>query len=253
MKRLKKWLFPLLTCLIAAGAAVLPPYLSQLRDVGQFGQIHVEGLAADALPVREPLNLLERLALYARWQGQAEPVPSFQSPEAGEDREGERAERANLVLELLVQAGVLPAHLIQSPLKSADMTRILLWETADGIGREPVEFWKAAGDLGDGSFWVTFDGESGLPLELHLYDPDMAQWLAYKEPDTLPDLAEQYFALLGLEVDLVEPHFPANSAPWERQFAVAETGIVYWVSFNATTLDIDMEPSRMNAYTDYDG
>ena len=248
MRVIKKWLFPVLTCLIALGAAVLPPYLSEVRDARQFGQVHTEELSADPLPVREAWDLLDRLELYARWYTNSEIIPSFQTPEMDEALNTRLAVQALMSLE---QAGVIPGHRL--PVKQASVNRILLWNPADSMDSQtPVEFWKAAGDLGDGSFWVTLDGESGLPLELHLYDPNMAQWLAYKEASTLPHLAEQFFALLGLETNLVDLQLPADNAPWERQFAVAGTGIVYWVSFNATTLDIDMEPSRMNGSMNYD-
>lgn len=252
MKLVKKWLLPALTCLIVAGAAALPPYLSQLRDARQLGQIHAETLEADALPIREPPGFWERLELYARWRASSEPVPSFQNPEMDGELNTRLAVQA---LMSLAQAGVIPD--LRLPVKQASVNRILLWDPADSVGSQtPVEFWKAEGDLEGGSFWVTVDSESGLPLELHLYDPNMAQWLAYKEPDTLPDLAEEFFALLGLETTLaLEKSYslPTNGAPWERRFAVAGLKIDYLFVFNATTLDISMEPRQMNSFTDYDG
>ena len=65
MKLIKKWLLPVLTCLIVAGAAVLPPYISQARDDRQFGQVHAEELDAVPLPVYEPPTLMDRIKLYA--------------------------------------------------------------------------------------------------------------------------------------------------------------------------------------------
>ena len=59
----KKWLFPALTCLIVAGAAMLPPLVSQARDVRLLGQVHAELLDADALPVTAGRPQL------ALWQG----------------------------------------------------------------------------------------------------------------------------------------------------------------------------------------
>ena len=238
MKRFKKWLFPILTCLIVAGAAVLPPYLSQLRDAGQFGQIHVEGLAADALPVREPLDLLGRLKLYARWHDPLEAIPSFQTP-AMEEMDSELAQQA---LEELARAGVIPEHLLENALEQSDVNRILLWDPIDGIGRqEPVEFWRVTAAFGNGSVWMHLDSESGLPLCLGLYDPNMARWLHYKEPDTLPNLAGCYFDLLGLEARLVETDPISDAAPWSRKFLIEGTDLCYHVSFNATTLAIDLE------------
>lgn len=235
MKLVKKWLFPILTCLIIVGAAVLPPYISQVRDNKQFGQIHAEELNADILSAREPPDLLERLELYARWCTPTETIPSFQNPETDVDL----AEQA---LERMVQANVIPSHLLWDSVEQADATRLLLWNPTDSIGSQtPIEFWRVKVYLGDRSLSMDLDGESGLPLHLNLYDPNIAQWLDYKEPDTLPNLAECYFDLLGLEADLVGGDVPLDSAPWERQFFIKGTDMCYRFAFNATVLTIDLD------------
>ena len=242
MKLVKKWLFPILTCLIVVGAAVLPPYISQIKDNRQFTQIHISELNADALPVWEGRNLLERFELYARWDtDRSEIIPSFQTTLTNEESENmELAEQVlNQALNHLTQAGVIPAYLFESPLKPTNIRRTLLWDPADSMSsQEAVEFWRVTADFGNGSLWMTIDSESGLPLILSLSDPNMAQWLQYKDPDTLPNMAERYFDLLDLEFESVETDIPSDAAPWERYFVIDGTDVQYGFIFNATLLTI---------------
>lgn len=119
------------------------------------------------------------------------------------------------------------------------MNRILLWDPADSISsQEPVEFWRITAGFGSGSLWMTVDGESGFPLTLSLSDPNMAQWLLYKDPETLPDMAEHYFDLLELEAEPLETDIPSDAAPWEQYFVIEGTKVQYGFVFNATLLTI---------------
>lgn len=237
MKLVKKWLFPILTCLIIIGAAILPPLISQVKDSQQFAQIHISELNADALPVREGRNQLERLELCARWHTNSEIIPSFQIPVLEVDlADTELAEQA---LNFLTQADVIPARLLLSPMERISMDRILLWDTKDSMSsQEPVEFWRVTADFGNCHIWMTVDSESGLPLTLSLSDPNMAQWLLYKDPDTLPNMAERYFDLLDLEAGLVETGILSDATPWERYFIIEGTEVRYGFVFNATQLTI---------------
>ena len=245
MKLVKKCLFPVLTCLIIAGAAVLPPYISQVKDDQQFAQIHASELDADALPVWEGRDLLERLELYARWStDHSEIIPSFQTmPFSEETADMELAVQVlSQALSRLTQADVIPSHLLELPLWPTNVYRILLWDPADSTGgQEPVEFWEMSADWGKGSLVMIVDCESGLPLRLSLFDPNMARWLQYKDPDTLPNMAERYFDLLGLVAEPVETGLPPDAAPWNRDFVIEGTKIRYSFSFNATLLSIHLE------------
>lgn len=253
MKQVKKWLFPVLTLLVAAGAAALPPYISQARDAGQFGQLHAEVLEADALPVREPPTLLERLALYARWCTPSETIPSFHSPVVDGDLPKPAAREA---LMRLAEAKVLPYELVEESLLElmvVDMDCVLLWDPTDRMsGQEPVSIWGVSAELpyGYGSIGMDLDAESGLPLRLSIYDPNMAQWLNYKDPDALPDLARRYFDLLGLEAQLLESDDDSvGAAPWSRWFSVTGVeSLCYHISFNATMLNISLG-SRTENFT----
>ena len=247
MKLVKKYLFPILTCLIVAGAVVLPPYISHIRDYRQFfRQIHTSELDAEALPVWEGRDLLERLELYARWHTLSDIIPSFQIGPDNEDPENVKLAEQTLsqALNHLARAGVIPDSLLKFPLEHAGITRILLWDPADSMNsREPLEFWSVTADWGDGSLWITVDSESGLPLVLNIYDPNMAQWLSDKAPDTLPNLAERFFDLLDLEAEMVETDIPLDAAAWNLYFVIEGTEIRYWVTFSnpdATMLDISL-------------
>ncbi len=252
MRLAKKWLFPLLTCLVVLGSVALPRRISEARDAKQLGQIHTEDLAEEDLPVYEPPSLMDRLELYARWCTPSETIPSFQSPAILYDEDPGQCE--NLVrqaLERLAQAEVIPSHFLSSTLTITSLNRILLWDPAVSAGRqEPMEFWSVMADLGDGSFWMRLDGESGLPLTWSLYDPNMARWLPYKDPQALPSLAERYFALLDLEA--AEVGASGDTALWERHFSTADTGITYEISFNATMLNIQVTWDTTGPISNFD-
>ena len=247
MKLVKKWLFPILTCLIVAGAVVLPPYISHIRDNRQFfGQIHTSELDAEALPVWEGRDLLERLELYARWHTDpSEIIPSFQAPiEAELVYSLAYIGLAEQALDHLAQADIIPAHFLQYPLELIKMDRILLWDPTENMGsQEPVQFWKVTAYLNKVFLWITIDGESGLPLEMSLSDPDMARWLSYKDPDALPGLAERFFDIWELKSELVQTLLPLDAAPWEWRFVTEGTEIQYWFSLNPTTLTISLGQS----------
>lgn len=251
MKLVKKWLFPLLTCLVVVGSVALPRRISEARDAKQLRQIHTEELAED-LPVYDPPTLLDRLELYTRWCTPSETIPSFQSPVILYDEDSGQSENlARQALDRLAQAEVIPSHLLSSTLTITSMDRILLWDPAVSVGRqEPMEFWAVMADLGDGSLWMRLDGESGLPITLSLYDPNMARWLSYKDPQALPSLTEHYFALLDLEA--AEVGASGDTALWERQYSVGDTGITYCVSFNATMLNIQPGRDTTDPVTGFD-
>ena len=241
MKLIKKWLLPILTCLIVIGAAVLPPYISQVKDDRQFAQIHTSELNADALPVWEGWDLLERLELFARWHtNHSEIIPSFQTVPDGE--EAENVELAALTLsralDCLIQAVILPDYLLKFPLEHPNITRVLLWDP-DSIGsREPMVFWEVWGDLGESSLYMIVDSESGLPLVLNVFEPNMGQWLSYKDPGTLPNLAQRYFDLFGLKSEPAETDLPSDTDPWQRYFVIEGTEIQFCFTFTYSMLDV---------------
>ena len=142
-------------------------------------------------------------------------------------------------LDDLTQAGVLPDYLFEFPMEHINMTRLLLWDPGNMNSHNSAEYWSATADFGENCHvWIVIDSESGLPLKLSLSDPNMAQWLSYKDPVTLPDMAERFFDLLGLEAQMSATILPSDTTPWEYRFTIEGTEIEYWIVFNATMLDI---------------
>lgn len=232
MKLLRKWLFPALTCLIVIGAAVLPPRLSQARDAREFGQVHAEALEAEELPVYEPPSLLDRLKLFVRWSSGVETIPSFQS------REEQYVEKAKQVtweaLEQLVDGGLIPDYLAEG-LELTSWSYVLLWDTESSIADQaPTIIWRVSADFGDkawmATLWMDVDAESGLPLTLDVYDSDINQWLPY-EADAFQQWTDQYLALLGLDVELVDVTGPKENGGLALDYDIRDTNFGYWARY----------------------
>lgn len=246
MKLVKKWLFPALVCLIVVGAAVLPPYLSRLRDAKQFGQSHTEALAAETLPVREEPTLLDRLALYVHWMDRKEIVPSFQSPE--ENRQEEAAGLAWTALKQLAQAEVIPDKLLQSPSGGSEFpyitswTYILLWNPEGGVaGQAPVGLWRVTAELGDTCVMgMDIDQESGLPIRLTLYDPELGQWLAWKDSAAQAAVGRGFLSLLGLEGQAAQQ--PYAETPGTTVLPVADAEFYCEVTLAKNQLIVEFRP-----------
>lgn len=251
MKYVKQWLIPVLTCLIVAGAAVLPPYLSQLRDVKQFGQIHTEGLAADGLPVREEPDLAARLALYVRWNDNKEIIPSFQSPES--DWKGQAEELIQAALERLTQAGVIPEKLLvgkAATLEITSWTYVLLWDPDVGVaGQNPIGFWRITAELGERSMWMDIDQESGLPAQLGFYDPAMTRWMPWEDRTARAAALEGFLSMLGLAGEEVNPvPFDPNCI----RYRVADCDFCYQ-AFQGSESLLSIEPRPLSELAEGEG
>lgn len=245
MKLVRKWLFPALTCLIVMMAALLPPYISQLRDAKRFGQIHTEVLAKDPLPAREDPDLAARLALYVRWMDK-ESIPSFQSAE--ENSQEEAAGLAWSALKQLAQAGAIPDRLLQSPSGGSEFpyttswTYILLWNPESGIaGQAPVGFWRVTAELGDTRVvGLDIDQESGLPIRLTLYDPKLAEWLAWKDSAAQAAAGQDLLSLLGLAGEPAQQ--PYAESPGTTVLPVADAEFYCEVSLAKNQLIMEFRP-----------
>ena len=247
MKLLKKWLFPVLTCLIVAGAAVLPARVSQARDARQFGQIHTEELKADALPEWKGPSFLERLEMYICQYSYDEerPVLSFHSTlYYGDPVRDEVIERAK---DTLTQSGILPNwYFTDEPFEDftgPTVSHTLLWDPADSASwQEPSSFWLVTFQYHSESgahyknLSVVLDDESGLPITLALSDTNMAKWLPYKA-DALRAFMERYFDALGLEVQLQDSDNPEPDG-LVLSYLVSGTNVGYTAEHNATLLSI---------------
>ena len=262
MKLLKKWLFPVLTCLIVAGAAVLPARVSQARDARQFGQVHTEELKADVLPVYEPPGLGDRMELYAHRLSIDHPVLSFEDPFYFEQYPQEREELMQSMEALLTEAGLIPKWVFQEePFTDLTIKRCLLWDPAeDSAVQRPAAFyvfkWACYEKLHNKLLTVDVDAETGLPIEVYIFDTNISQWLPY-EVEPLQALVGRFFDLLGMDVQEVDTDQPYEV--W-RDFYYDVNGLPvrYAVSRHPTSvsiqLDLNWHGSGASSATDvYDG
>ncbi len=244
MRRLKKWLLPALTCLIVAGAAVLPPYLSRLGDQRLFGQIHTEELAADSFPVREPLTFRERLALYAGQYDSAHPVLSFR--DNGYFEEPKDKELVEAAMKQLMEAGIVSDWVFrETAFDDVAAARLLLWDPAGEGVQEPSAYWDVEWNYHSdkrrqASVSLVLDAETGLPIHLYIGDTNMSQWLPY-DTDALGAWAGRFLALLGLEFREVESAYPMFDPSLNLRYAVAESPVHFLVSRGPTSLTIQPE------------
>ncbi len=255
MKLVRKWLFPALTCLIVLGAAALPPYLSQLRDARQFDQVHTEALEADGLPVAQPPTLLDRMELFANHQ--YSPGDSILSSNTGTYTDSSsKAEQALALRRLLTGQGIIPEFFFEEYTGSTDeafeycgIQRLLLWDPAGEQGvREPFRYylfaWNDYETYHSKSLSVDVDAETGLPIQVLVYDTDIAQWCPYSR-DALDGAAFRFFEMMGWTVweDVVpmEPPEPENKF-FQLCFAIPDTDLYYWFTHGPTTLNITLNP-----------
>lgn len=246
MRLVKKWLFPALTCLIVAGAAVLPPYLSQLRDAGQFGQVHTQALEADALPVYEPPGLTDRLLLYSHSSFADRPVLSFEDYAYFEQSPQAKAELMQSAEDMLTEAGLIPKWVFQEePFTDLEARRLLLLDPAEGGSiQEPATFyilsWANYNKLHSKRLTVYLDAESGLPIYFSIFDTNISQWLPY-EAEPLQTLAGRFFDLLGMDAQELGTGGPPEV--WRGiEYVLTGTQVYYSVTREPTAVTI--EPDR---------
>lgn len=245
MKLVKKWLFPALTCLIVAGAAALPPRISQARDARQFGQVHTEELAADSLPAYEPPSLADRLELYAYRFSKEHPVLSFEDTFYFEQHPQEKEELMQSVEDMLVEAGVIPKWAFEEdPFTELTARSLLLWDPAeDSSVQKPATFywltWENHDKLHNKIFVVYTDGETDLPIDIYIHDTNISQWLPY-EAEPLRELAGRYFELLGMDVREVDADRPYE--PWHTfYYELTDTAVRYSVHRQPTSVTIELD------------
>lgn len=243
MKLIQKWLFPVLTCFLVIGAAVLPQYVSQTRDAQQFGQVHAEALDAAPLPVYEPPSLMDRIKLYA---GRYNPERPILFSHSYSDEPAKR-EIAQSVQDLLIGAGVLPEWIFrEEPFEHTELSRCLLWDPDGDTLQKPIAFWEISLSYFSNkshlkSLYVTVDTETGLPIKLHVGDTNMSQWLPY-QTDDLRTLARHFFELLEMEAQEIDLQGSGYASPsLNLSYAIAGTGMNYFVSRAPVDLEIQMD------------
>ena len=254
MKLVKKWLFPALTCLIVAGAAMLPPLVSQARDVRLLGQVHAELLDADALPAVELPTLTDRMALYADRFSHTHPVLSFRDYGVTEEDAAfpDQEPLVQATRELLTGADVLPNWIFEEePLEGEVTERLLLWDpAASGTFQEPAVFWglkwSYSNKFHGKDLTVYLDAVTGLPIYLWVFDTNISQWLPY-DTDHLRTLAERFFGLLGLDIREIDYETTiSEDVQLPLRYSVAGTAMVFNVIRTPTALTIELNPNWRN-------
>lgn len=250
MKRMKKWLLPVLTGLIVVGAAALPAQISRARDARQFGQVHREELAVNALPDQDAPTLTDRLTLFVSQYYPEHPVLSYMAAVESEESYRTVTQRG---MELLTESGIFPSSFSQDFEKKAvqpvNVNQLLLWDPAKEW--EPALFWQISWDCSD--TWhikhlnLMIDGETGAPVRIDIRDTNLAQWLPYKTA-ALQDVADRYFDVMGWAqgVDVAPMDGPAD----QHELAYSVTGAEFWyvLSQGPTSLTIHPELSGAGAY-----
>lgn len=243
-KRVRQWLLPVLTGLVAVGAVALPARISMARDAGRFGQIYTEPLEAAAQPVSEPPAFQDRLALYASQSDH--PVLSFQEYVDSENPEGQST--AQTARELLVEAEVLPGWLFEKePFDRADVVRLLLWDPqSETAAQEPSAFWVVSWSYDSDrshqkSVQVTLDAETGLPVSLRVHDTNMSQWLPYGRAE-LRERAERFLALAELDAREISSGGADERSGLGLCYTVPGAAVQFAAERSPTSCSIEPEP-----------
>lgn len=193
MKRINKWLLPVLTCLLALSAAVLPQQVSHLRDQALFSQVHADELLVDSGFPGMDTDLQNRIALICRsWYPESTVVTAVQEirPGAGEADPHKAMEAA---IANLTDAGVLPRELLGNGWAVSAAERVIYQDGATGSGASFLNISCIYGN-GKSNFWCMVDEKTGKVCQFVFMDPHMGK---YALP--LQQVGEKYFASLGFE------------------------------------------------------
>lgn len=251
MKLLKKWLFPVLTCFLAVGAAVLPARASIARDAGRFGEVYVEPLDTNGLFIQEPLTLLDRLGLYADQYSADHAILSFQDViPAGDPEEDALVKRAQ---ELLIEGDILPRRLFQEePFDQVMVTRLLLWDPgAENAAQGPSAFWDISWTYDSNKshqkmLQLVLDAETNVPIRLYIHDTNMSQWLPYGTKE-LRALTERFLASLGAELQETAADGLRTAYDLNLCYTVTGASVCFVSSRAPTSCSVSPEPSRQMA------
>ena len=178
MKRLNKWLLPLLALVVLAGAALLPPQLSAWRD-GKLSTVHAEEAEAanEILTVPE---LPERIELLSRWlQDSAAVVFASQEINAG-DRAAGSGQSAQFLydreLKGLAEAGFVPDSGVAETFwetGKAGYTQLYRRGERGNVEYLLVSVWSREMEA---YLELIIDEESGLSLAMCLNHPSLVQY-----------------------------------------------------------------------------
>lgn len=166
MRNWKNWLFPLTTCLIVLGLAVLPLWLSLRADGTLTGVVHSEELREDSnFPARAP-ELPERIRLLAMEESRPDTL-TIMERELEDVQLEEAASDAGKELRSLADAGILPPEAAEEFAGNFSGRRLYVRSQTDLSSASflHLDAWEKERDV---YFSVYLDGETGQALAFQL-------------------------------------------------------------------------------------
>lgn len=175
MRNWKNVFFPLLTCLIALGLALLPLQLSIQEDGQLSGVVHSEALGEDSnFPAKVP-ELAGRVRLLAQLQSLPDALTVMDQELEGAALD-EAAGQVREELRRLAAAGVFPEAAAEN-LTDFSGNRVYVRNRSDLSSASFLEMNVCSESEGT-LFWLFLDGETGQALALHLYGIPMKKYPA---------------------------------------------------------------------------
>lgn len=173
MKRLDRWLLPILTCLVVLVAVLLPQRLSRWRDEAVLNGPHTEELKTENELPTQSLPLEERMMLMARYD---EDMDAMTAMVQELEQDGGMEALMRTELERLCESGILPWETLPEDLSPFLSRRLYL--------RAPEEIWGASFLVMEGyskeddvSLSLALDEETGYALRLELYSPALRKFV----------------------------------------------------------------------------
>lgn len=173
MRRLDRWLLPILTCLVVLVAILLPQRLSRWRDEAVLNGPHTEELKTENELPTQSLALEERILLLAQYNDTPEAMTVIVQEL---ELQGEAEELIQAELERLYAGGILDSEAMPESLAPFWGNRVYL--------RAPEEIWGASfltmeGYLKEDGTYLSLvvDEESGTALWLEVFTPGIKKWV----------------------------------------------------------------------------
>ncbi len=178
MKRLNKWLLPLLAVLLLLGAALLPPWISSLRD-GALYAAHPETLESVSVPLTAP-ELPARIELLSRWLEDRDSVIYASQEIAGSDMAAGSGLTAQELydreLQGLTEYGVIPDGSVTATFWEAGTASFTqLYLRGDRVNVEYLMV-QVVSSKPDALLELVIDEESGLTVAFFAAHPSLSQY-----------------------------------------------------------------------------
>ena len=196
MKILKRRLLPLLTCLIAVAAILLPPHISQAKDAQLMDGVHAETLAEDRLCLQES-TLSQRIKLLYLWMTNGK-ISALTQPVSEDEMNTDILPAAETALDGLFQKVTTIADAIPFMPEITSGSRLFL-RTASGLSASMILL--QGGQWGHAEFTteVVIDEQTGRVLSFTLECAQVPEGYSFGivNPFTC---AQEYSNYIGMDV-----------------------------------------------------